>query len=88
MIAGIADEGIAAHDGGAAVDDVRNRFPVAGQDSLIKQFPVCRPAGSKNLRDAGHGGLEIGKQLIEGFGQFLKAFIGQMSIEDGLWMFQ
>lgn len=61
MIAGIADEGMAAHDSGAAVDDVRNRFPVAGQEGLTEPFPVRRPAGSKNLRDAGHGGLEIDK---------------------------
>jgi len=74
---------MAAHDGGAAVDDVRNRFPVAGQEGLIKPFPVRRPAGPENIRDAGHDGLEIGKQVIESFGELLKAFIGQMGIDGG-----
>lgn len=64
MLTGIADEGMAAHDVGATVDDIRNRFPMAGQKGLSESFQVRKPVGPENLRDAGHDRYKSANRLL------------------------
>ena len=72
---------MSAHHFSAAVDDIRDRSSVTGQNVLAESVPVRRPVSPENVCYNRHGLLKISQEFIKGFGKGLETLIGKVCVD-------